>query len=192
MYQNGTFEYYIFCCSVSRSFLTLCNPMDCSMPGLSVSLTISQSLPSSCPLHRWWHPAISSSDDLFFCPQSLPASGTFPFSQVFASDDQNTGSFSFSINPFIEYAGLISLKIDRFGLAVQGTFRSLLHHRSSKASVLQCLAFSTVQLSQLYVTTGKTIALTIRTFIGRVMSLLFNTLSRFVIAFLPRNKRLPI
>ena len=192
MYQDGTFGYFICCCSVTQSFLTLCDPMDCSMPGLSVSLTISKVCWSSCPLHRWWRPTISSSDDLFFCPQSFPASGTFPFSQMFKSDAQNTGSFSFSINSSNEYAGLISLKIDWFGLAVQGTCRSLLQHHSSKASVLRCSAFSMVQLSQLYVTTGKTIALTIQTFISRVMSLLSNTLSRFVIAFLPRSKCLQI
>ena len=88
---------------------------------------------------------------------------------------------------------MISLKIDWFDLlAVQGTLRSLLQHHSSKASVIQRSAFFMVQLSQPYVTTGKTIALTIQTAVGRVMSLLFNTLSGFVIAFLPRSKRLLI
>ena len=97
-------------------------------------------------------------------------------------------SFSFSISSSNEYSGLISLKIDWFDpLAVQGTFRSLLQHHSSKASILWHSAFFMVQLSQLYMTTGKTIALTIRTFVDRVMSLLFNTLSRFIIAFLPRS-----
>ena len=91
-------------------------------------------------------------------------------------------SFSFSISPSSEYSGLISLKIDCFALlAVQGHFRSLLQHHSLKASIFWCSAFFTVQLSQPYVATGKTIALTIQTFVGRVMSLLFNTLSRFVI-----------
>ena len=90
------------------------------------------------------------------------------------------------MSPSNEYSGLISLKIDWFDLlAVQGTFRSLLHHHSLKASILWCSAFFTVHLSQLYVTTGKTIALTIQTFVDRVMSPLFITLSRFVIAFLP-------
>ena len=93
-------------------------------------------------------------------------------------------SFSFSASPSSEYSGLISLKIDWFHLlAVQETFRSLLQHHSSKASILWCSAFFIVQLSQSYVTTGKTTALTIQTFVGRVMSLLFNTLSRFVIDF---------
>ena len=97
-------------------------------------------------------------------------------------------SLSFSISPSSEYSGLISLKIDWFDLlAVQGTFRNLLQHYSSKASILWCSAFFMVHLSQLYVTTGKTMALTIQTFVSRVMSLLFNTLSRLVIAFLPRS-----
>ena len=101
-------------------------------------------------------------------------------------------SFSFSISPSSEYSGLISLKIDWFDcLVLQRTFRSLLQHHSSKTSVLWHSAF-TMQLSQPYVTTGKTIALTIRTFVGRVMSLLFNTLSRFVILFLPRSNCLLI
>ena len=93
-------------------------------------------------------------------------------------------SFSFSISPSNGYSGLISLKIDWFDLlAVQGTLKSLLQHYSLKVSILQCPTFFIVQLSQLYVTTGKTITLTIQTFVGRVMSLPFNTLSRFVIAF---------
>ena len=156
--------------------------------------------PSSCPLHRWCHPAISSSDALFsFCPRSFPASGCFPMSWLFASDDQNTGALaSASVLPVnnqgwspLRLTGLISLKIDWLDLlAVQGTFRNLLQHHSSKASILWPPAFLMVQLSQLYVTTGKTIALTIRTFVGRVMSLLFNTLSRFVIAFPPRSNHL--
>ena len=99
-------------------------------------------------------------------------------------------SFSFSISPSSEYSGLISLKIDWFELlAVQGTFRTLLQYHSLKASILWPSAFLMIQLSQPYVTTGKTIALT---FVGRVMSLLFNILSRFVIAFLPRSNRLLI
>ena len=101
-------------------------------------------------------------------------------------------SFSFSISPSNEYSGLISFRIDWFDLlAVQGTLKSLLHH-SSKASVLWCPVFFMVQLSHLHMTPGKTIALTIQTFVSKVMSLLFNTLSRFVIAFLPRSKCLLI
>ena len=99
--------------------------------------------------------------------------------------------WSFSISPSSEYSGLISFRNDWFDLlAVQGTLKSLLQHHSSKASILQCSAFFMVQLSHLYMTTGKTIALTRRTFVAKVMSLLFNTLSRLVIAFLPRSKHL--
>ena len=102
-------------------------------------------------------------------------------------------SFSFSIIPSKEHPGLISLRMDWLDLlAVQGTLNSLLQHNSSKVSILQCSAFFTVQLSHPYMTTGKTIALTRRTFVGKIMSLLFNMLSRLVITFLPRSKRLLI
>ena len=114
-------------------------------------------------------------------------------SQLFTSGGPKYWSFSFSISPSKEYSELISLKIDWLDLlAVQGTLRSLLQHHSSKVSVIQRSAFFTVQLSQPYVIAGKTIAVTVWTFVGRVMSLLFNTLSGFIIAFLPRNKRLLI
>ena len=94
---------------------------------------------------------------------------------------------------FSEYSGLISFRIDWFDpLAIQGTLKSLLQHYSSKASILWCSAFFMVQLSHPYMTTGKTIALTLRTFVGKVMSLLFNMLSKFVIALLPRSKHLLI
>ena len=102
-------------------------------------------------------------------------------------------SFSFSINPSNEYSGLLSFRFDWLDLlAFQGTLKSLLQHHSSKASFLQCSAFFMVQLSHPYMTTGKTIALPRWTFVGKVMSLLFNMLSRFVIAFLPGNKHLLI
>ena len=111
-------------------------------------------------------------------------------SQFFTSGGQ---SFSFSISPFSEYSGLISFRIDWLDLlAVQGTLKSLLQHHSSKAYILQCSAFFTVQLSHPYMTTGKTIALTRQTFVGKVTSLIFNMLSRLVITFLPRSKRLLI
>ena len=96
-------------------------------------------------------------------------------------------SFSFSISPSKEIPGLVSFRVDWLDLlAVQGTLKSLLQHHSSKASILRCSAFFTVQLSHPYMTTGKTIALTRQTLVGKVMSLLLNILSRFVIAFLPR------
>ena len=102
-------------------------------------------------------------------------------------------SFSFSISPSNDYSGLISFRTDWFDLlAVQGTLKSLLQHHSSKASILWHSAFFVVQLSNLYMTTGKTIALTIWTFVGKVMSLLFNMLSMLVIAFLPRREHLLI
>ena len=102
-------------------------------------------------------------------------------------------SFSFSISPSSEHPGLISFRMDQLDLlAVQGTLKSLLQHHSSKASILRRSAFFTVQLSHPYMTTGKTIALTRRTFVGKVMSLLFNMLSRLVIIFLPRSKHLLI
>ena len=101
--------------------------------------------------------------------------------------------FSFSISPSNKYSGLISFTTDWFDLlAVQGTLKSLLQHHSSKASILRCSAFFIVQLSHPYMTTGKTIALTIRIVVGNVMSLLLNMLSRLVITFLPRSKRLLI
>ena len=102
-------------------------------------------------------------------------------------------SFSFSISPYNEYSGLISFRMDWMNLlAVQGTLKNLLQHHSSKASILRHSAFFIVQLSRPYMTTGKTIGLTRQTFVGKVMSLLYNMLSRLVIAFLPRNKSLLI
>ena len=101
--------------------------------------------------------------------------------------------FNFNISPSNEYSGLISFRMDWLALlVVQGTLKSLLQHHSSKASILRCSAFFTVKLSHLYMTTGKTIALTIWTFVSNVMSLLFNMLSRLVIAFLPRSRCLLI
>ena len=134
--------------------------------------------PSLWPLHHWCHPAISSSDALFsFSRQSFLVSGSF--SNESAVLVRWPKYWSFSISPSSEYSGLIPFRIDWFDLlAVQRTLRSLLQHHSSKASILWCSAFFTVQLSQLCVITGKTIALTRRTFVGKAMSLLFNTLSR--------------
>ena len=114
-------------------------------------------------------------------------------SKLFVSSGQSIGSFSFSISPSNEYSGLISFRIDWLDLlAVQGTLKSPLQHHSSKASILQHSAFFIVQLSHPYMTTGKTIPLTRWTFVDKVMSLLFNMLSRLVITFLPRSKCLLI
>ena len=132
------------------------------------------------------------------CPLLLPPS-IFPSNMVFSSELAlhirwpKYWSFSFSIDPSNEYSGLISFRIDWLDrLAVQATLKSVFQHHSSKASIPRCSAFFIVQLSHPYMTTGKTIALTRRTFVGKVMSLLFNMLSRLVITFLPRNKQLLI
>ena len=146
---------------------------------------------NSCPPSQWCHPTISSIVSPFSsCLHSFPASGSFLVSQFFASGGQSIKSFSFSIRPSNEYSGLIPFRMDWLDLlAVQGSLKSLLQHCSSKASILQCSAFFIVQLSHPYMTTGKTIALTRWNFVGKVMSLLFNMLSRLVIAFLPRSKQ---
>ena len=143
----------------------------------------------SHPLGQWCHLAISFSVVPFSsCPQSLPASESFLRMRW-----PKYQSFSFSIIPSKEILGLISFRMDWLDLPeVQGTLKSLLQHHSSKASILWCSTFFTVQLSHPYMTTGKTIALTRRIFVGKVMSLLFNMLSRLVITFLPRSKCLLI
>ena len=147
---------------------------------------------NSYPLSRWYHPAISSTVVLFL-PSIFPSVRVFSNESVLHIRWPKYWSFSFSISPSNEYSGLISFRMDSLDLlAVQGTLKSLLQHHSSKASILQCSAFFVVQLSHPYMTTGKTIALTRRTFFGKVMSLLFNMLSRLVIAYLPRSKRLLI
>ena len=139
-----------------------------------------------------------SSHLILWCPLLLLPS-IFPSIRDFSSESSvhirwpEDWSLSFIFSPSGEYSGLISLKIDWFDLlAVQGILRSLLQHHSSKTSILWCSAFFMVQLSQPYMTTGKTTALTVWTFVGRVMSLLFNTLSRSAITFLPRSNRLLI
>ena len=139
-----------------------------------------------------------SSHLILCCPLLLPPS-IFPIIRVFSNESvlhirwPKYWSFSFSIGPSNEYSGLISFRMDWLDLlAVQGTLKSLLQHHSSKASILRCSAFFMVQLSHPSMTTGKTIALTRQTFVGKVISLLFNKLSRLVIAFLPRSRRLLI
>ena len=142
---------------------------------------------NSCPLSLWCHPTISSSASPF-----LP---TFNLSQHQGLFKWVTSlyqvakvlEFRFNISPSNEHSGLISIRMDWLDLlAVQGTLKSLLQHHNSKASILQQSVFFIIQLSQPHMTTGKTIALTRRTFVGKVMSLLFNMLSRLVITFLPR------
>ena len=149
---------------------------------------------NSCPLSQWCFLTISSSAAPFsFCLQSFQAfQGLFHWVGSLHQVPKYW-SFSFSISPSNEYSGLISFRIDWFDfLVVQGTLKSLLQHYSLKASILWCSAFFMVQLSHPYMTTGKTTALTRLTCVGKVMSLLFNMLFRFVIAFLPRSKHLLI
>ena len=138
------------------------------------------------------------SNHLILCHPLLLLPSIFPSIRVFSNESAvcirwpKYGSFRFSMSPSKEYSGLISFRIDWLDLlAVQGTLKSLLQHHSSKASILRCSAVFIVQLSHPYVTTGKTIALTRRTFVDKVMSLLFN-MSRLVIIFLPRSKHLLI
>ena len=142
---------------------------------------------------------VMPSSHLILCRLLLLSPSIFPSIRVFSNESvlrirwPKYWSYSFSINPFNEYLGLISFRIGWLDLpAVQGTLKSLLQHHNSKASILQCSAFFMVQLSHPYMTTRETIALTRWTFVGRVMFLLFNMLSRFVIAFLPRSKYLLI
>ena len=162
-------------------------------PHASLSITNSQSLLKLMSIE-----SVMPSNHLILCRPLLPSS-IFPSIRVFSKEsvllirEPEDWSFSFSISPSNEYSGLISFRMDRLDLlAVQGTLKSLLQHHSSKASVLQHSAFFIVQLSHPYMTTGKTIALTRQTFVGKAMSLLFNMLSRLDIAFLPRIKCLLI
>ena len=160
----------------------------------SLSITDSQSL-----LKLMSTESVMPSNHLILCHPLLLPPSIFPSIRVFSNESvlrirwPKYCSFSFSISPSNEYSGLISFRMDWLNLlAVQGTLKNLLQHHSSKASVLQCSAFFIVQLSHPYMTTGKTIALTRRTFVNQVMLLLFNMLSRLVIIFLPRSKRLLI
>ena len=143
--------------------------------------------------------SVMPSNHLILCRPLLLPPSVFPSIRVFSNESvlhitwPRYWSSSFSISPSNEYSGLISFRIDSLDLlAVQGTLKSLLQHHSSKASILQHWAFFIVQLSHPYMTTGKTMALTRQTFVGKVMSMLFNMLSRLVITFLPRSKCLLI
>ena len=159
-----------------------------------MSITDSQSLLKLMPIEL-----VMPSSHLILCHPLLLLPPILPSIRVFSSESTlrirwpKYWSFSFSISPSNEHSGLISFRMDWLDLlAIQGTLNSLLQHHTSKASVPQCLAFFTVKLSHPYMTTRKTIALTRWTFVGKVMSLLFNMLSRLVITFLPRGKHLLI
>ena len=177
--------------AVAQSCRTLCNSMDCSTPGFPVyqncwSLLSLMSIESVMP-----------SNHVILCRLLLPLPSIFPRIKVFSKESvlcirwPQYWSFSFKICPSSEYSGLISFRMDWLDLlAVHGALKSLPHHHSSKASILQCSAFIIVQISDPYMTTGKTIALSRQSFVNKVTSLLFNKLSRSVIAFLPRSKQL--
>ena len=159
-------------------------PVHHQLPGSTQTMSIESVMPSN---------------HLILCRPLLLLPSIFPSIKVFSNESAfhirwpKYWSFSFNISPSNEYPGLICFKMDWLDfLAAQGTLNSLLQHRSSKASVLQCSAFFIVQLLCPYMTTGKTIALSRRTFVGKVMSLLLNMLSRLVVTFLPRNKCLLI
>ena len=160
----------------------------------SLPFTISQSLLRFMSIE-----SVMPSNHLILCRPLLLLPSVFPRIRVFSDESallirwQKYWNFNFSISPYNEYSELISFRIDWFDLlAVQGTLKSLLQHHSLKASLLQCSAFFKVPLSHLCMTTGTTIVLTRWTLVSKVMSLLFNMLSRFIITFLPRNKRLLI
>ena len=182
-----------YCCSVTQLFLTLCNPMDCNMPGFPV---LHYPLEFAQTHVHWVSDAIQPSHLL-----SAPSPPAFNLAQHQGLSNKSVlrirwpkyWSFSFNTSLSNKYSGLISFRIDWFDLrAVQGTLKSLLQHHSSKASILWLSAFFMVQLSHPYMTTGKTTDLIIQTFVSKVMSLLLNMLSRLVIDFLPRSVHLLI
>ena len=179
--------------SVTQSCPTLCDPMNCSTPGLPVNTN------SRSSLRLTSIKSVMPSSHLILCCPLLLLPPIPPSIKVFSNESTlrmrwpKYWSFSFSINPSKEIPGLIAFRMDWLDLlAVQGTLKSLLQHHTSKAAILQCSTFFTVQLSHPYMTTGVTIALTRRTLLSKVMSLLLNMLSRLLITFLPRSKRLLI
>ena len=192
-YLETVFEEVIQFSSVAQSCPTLCDPMNHSTTGLLVHHQL-PSLPKLMSIE-----SVMPSNHLILCCPLLLLPSVFPSIRVFSNESAlrirwpKYWSFSFNISPSNEHPGLSSFRMDWLNLlVVQGTLQSLLQHYSSKASILWCSAFFIVQLSHPYITTGKTIALTRRIFVDKVMSLLFNMLSRLVITFLPRSKHLLI
>ena len=171
--------------------MTLCDPMDCGTPGFLVHHQLPEPIQTHV-LHvgdaiQPSHPLSSPSPPLLLLPSIFPSIRVFSNESALRIRWPKYWSFSFNISPSNEHSGLNFFMMDWLDLlAVQGTLKSLLQHHSSKASIPQCSAFLIVQLSHPYMTTGKTIALTRQTFVGRVMSLLFNMLSRLVIVSLPK------
>ena len=173
---RGDLKPHYYSCSVTKLCLILCDPMDCRTPGFPVLHYIPNVCSNSCPLCRWCHPTISSSvTPLLFPYSNFLSIRVFSNELVLCITWPKYWSFSFSISLSNEYSGLISIKIDP--CAVQSILKSLLQHHNSKASILWRPAFFMV--SEPYMTIGKTIALTIWTFVSKVMSLLFNTLSSY-------------
>ena len=184
-----------YCCLVTKLYMTLCNLMDCSTPGFPVLYYLEE----FAQIHvHWVNDAIQPSHSLV-TPFSPPASPSSVFHSIRVFSNELTLcirwpkylNFSFSISPSNEYSGLIFFKMTDL-IPLQSKGLSRVFSNSSKASILQRSAFFMVQLSRLYMTTGKIIVLTIWTFVGKVMSLLLNMLSRFVRVFLPRSKHLLI
>ena len=193
MWYNANTSYSAQFSSLTQSCLTLCDPVDYSTRGFPVH----HQRPK--PIQTHVHHVVMPSSHLMLCHPLLLLSSIFPSIRVFTNESVlcirwlNYWSFSFNISPSNKYSGLISFRMDWFDLlAVQGTLKSLLQHHSSKASILRCSFFFIVKISHPYMTTAKTIALTRWTFVGKVMSLFFNMLSRLVITFRPRSKRLLI
>ena len=179
--------------SVTQLCPTLCDPMNCSMPGIPVH----HQLPDSTQTHVHWVGMPSNHfilcHPLLLLPSISPSIGVFSNESALHIRWPKYWNFNFNISPSNEHLGLISFRMDWLALLIlQGTLKSLLQHHSSKASILLCSAFFTVQLSHPYMTTGKNIALTSQTFVDKVTSLLFNMLPRLVITFLLRSKRLLI
>ena len=189
MSNNWTYIVHSHFSSVSQSCPTLVTQWTAASQA-SFSITKSQSPPKPMSIE-----SVMPSTHLILCHLLLLLPSIFPSIRVFSNESAHHikwpkyWSFSFNISPSNKYSGLISFRIDWFDLlVVQGTLKSLLQHHSSKPSILQCPAFFIVQLSHPYMTTGKTIALTRQTFVGKVISLFFNILSSLVITFLPRSK----
>ena len=178
----------LFSCSVMSESLQPHELQHARLPCPSLSPGICS---NSHPLSRWCYPIISASVALFSCPQSFPASRSFPMRWLFASGGQSIGTSASGSILLMNIQNWLALRLTDLisVLKRQRTLKSLLQHRSSKASFLWHSAFFTVRLSQPHMTTRKTIAFIRWTFVGKVMSLLYNTLSRLVIAFLPRSKR---
>ena len=187
------FGFWPFCVFSSVAQLTLCNPRTAARQA-SLSITNSRSLPKPMSIK-----SVMPSNHLVLCHPLLLLPSIFPSIKVFSNESvlcirwPKYWHFSFSISPSNECLGLISFRIDSLDrLAVQGTLKSLLQHHSSKMSIPRHSAFFIVQISHPYMTTGKNIVLIRWTFVGKIVSLLFNMQSRLVIVFLPRNKCLLI